>query len=144
VPRDWAGKKYFCIVTPKFSSFNPLQPNTTRPNFVLTLIRTPNLPPTFATFIVPLNFNKLDLRDYLYNGYNIRVNAVRSYIQQQKLRQDKPGAMRPSPRKWFRPRSIKKMTVEMEQPFVWPEEPKDFEQFVPLPRVDEEHIFWLY
>jgi large subunit ribosomal protein L23 len=42
----------------------------------------------------------------------------------QKLRQDKPGAKRPSPRKWFRPRSIKKMTIEMERPFVWPAELK--------------------
>lgn len=52
------------------------------------------------------------------------VVGVRSYIQLQKLRQDRPGAIRISPRKWFRPRSIKKMTVEMEKPFVWPEEPK--------------------
>jgi large subunit ribosomal protein L23 len=70
-----------------------------------------------------LNLNKLDLRDYLWNCYGIPVTSVRSYIQIQKLRQDKPGARRPSPRKWFRPRSIKKMTVEMERPFVWPEVP---------------------
>ena len=42
----------------------------------------------------------------------------------QKLQQDKPGAKRPAPRKWFRPRPIKKMMVEMEKPFVWPEELK--------------------
>lgn len=91
---------------------------------VLTMIRNPKLPPTFASFIVPLNINKLDLRDYLWNAYGVPVIGVRSYIQLQKLRQDKPGAIRISPRKWFRPRSIKKMTVEMERPFVWPEEPK--------------------
>ena len=102
----------------------------TRPNFTLTLLRTPALPPTFATFIVPLNLNKLDLRDYLWNVYDIRVNSVRSYIQLQKMRQDKPGAKRPSPRRWHRPRSIKRMTVEMEQPFLWPEEPKDFSAYV--------------
>jgi large subunit ribosomal protein L23 len=95
---------------------------------VLTLIRTPKLPPTFATFIVPLNINKLDLRDYLWNAYGVPVTGVRSYIQMQKLRQDKPHASRPFPRKWYRPRSIKKMTVEMEQPFVWPEEPESFER----------------
>jgi large subunit ribosomal protein L23 len=55
---------------------------------------------------------------------------VRSYIQQQKLRQDKPSAKRPSPRRWFRPRAIKKMMVEMEQPFVWPAEPESFEEYV--------------
>ena len=82
---------------------------------------------------MPLNLNKLDLRDYLWNVYDIRVNSVRSYIQLQKMRQDKPGAKRPSPRKWYRPRSIKRMTVEMEQPFVWPEEPKDLDAYVYSP-----------
>jgi large subunit ribosomal protein L23 len=88
------------------------------------MIRNNKLPPTFASFIVPLNLNKLDLRDYLWHAYGVPVIGVRSYIQIQKLRQDKPGAIRVSPRKWFRPRSIKKMTVEMELPFVWPEVPK--------------------
>ncbi|RDL32428.1 uncharacterized protein BP5553_08884 [Venustampulla echinocandica] len=97
------------------------------PNFTLTLLRTPKLPPTFASFIVPLNLNKLDLRDYLWNCYGVPVRGVRSYIQMQKVRQDKPREKRPFPRKWFRPRSIKKMLVEMDQPFVWPEEPKDYD-----------------
>ncbi|KAI9646845.1 mitochondrial 54S ribosomal protein YmL41 [Ciborinia camelliae] len=96
------------------------------PNFTITLLRTPNLPPSFASFIVPLNLNKLDLRDYLWNAYGIEVRGVRSYIQAQKLREGKEGQKIPSPRKWFRPRSIKKMMVEMERPFVWPEEPTDF------------------
>ncbi|QSZ34460.1 hypothetical protein DSL72_006054 [Monilinia vaccinii-corymbosi] len=96
------------------------------PNFTITLLRTPNLPPSFASFIVPLNLNKLDLRDYLWNAYGIEVRGVRSYIQAQKLREGKSGDKVPSPRKFFRPRSIKRMTVEMERPFVWPEEPKDF------------------
>jgi len=47
-----------------------------------------------------------------------------------KLTQDKPGSRRPKPRKWFRPKSIKKMMVEMERPFVWPEEPKEFDMYV--------------
>ncbi|KAF7870037.1 hypothetical protein EAF04_004821 [Stromatinia cepivora] len=96
------------------------------PNFTITLLRTPNLPPSFASFIVPLNLNKLDMRDYLWNAYGIEVRAVRSYIQAQKLKEGKPGQKIPTPRKWFRPRSIKRMMVEMERPFVWPEEPKDF------------------
>jgi hypothetical protein len=49
----------------------------------------------------------------------------------QKLRQDKPGAKRPKPRQWFRPRSVKKMLIEMERPFVWPEVP-DLEKYVVL------------
>ncbi|EHL00218.1 Ribosomal proteins S24e, L23 and L15e [Glarea lozoyensis ATCC 20868] len=96
------------------------------PNFEITLIRNPKLPPTFAAFIVPLNFNKLDLRDYLWNGYGVSVRGVRSFIQMQKVRQDKPNAKRPAPRRWFRPRSIKKMMVEMDKPFAWPQEPEDF------------------
>ncbi|KAI9770628.1 MAG: hypothetical protein M1840_003220 [Geoglossum simile] len=96
------------------------------PNFTLTLLRTPFLPPTYASFIVPLNLNKLDIKDYLYNAYGIHVRSVRSFIQQQRVRQDKPNAKRPAHRRWFRPRAIKKMTVEMDKPFVWPEEPDDF------------------
>ncbi|KAK0119423.1 hypothetical protein ONS95_010875 [Cadophora gregata] len=100
------------------------------PNFTLTLVRTPEQPPTFASFIVPLNLNKLDLRDYLWNAYGVQVRGVRSYIQQQKVRQDKPGAIRIKPRRWYRPRSIKKMLVEMESPFVWPEKPENFDLYV--------------
>jgi large subunit ribosomal protein L23 len=96
------------------------------PNFTLTLLRTPFLPPTYASFIVPLNLNKLDIKDYLYNAYGIHVLSVRSFVQQQRVRQDKPNAKRPAYRRWFRPRAIKKMTVEMDKPFVWPEEPDDY------------------
>lgn len=97
-----------------------------RPNFTLTLLRTPFLPPDYASFIVPLNLNKLDLKDYLYHAYDVRVLSVRSYVQQQPVRQDRPGAIDPKPRRWFRPRAIKKMTVHLEKGFVWPEEPKDY------------------
>lgn len=50
----------------------------------------------------------------------------------QKLQQDKTGAIRVKPRKWFRPRSIKKMLIEMDKPFVWPEVPEDLELYVVL------------
>ncbi|KAI9836733.1 MAG: hypothetical protein M1838_004967, partial [Thelocarpon superellum] len=97
------------------------------PNFTLTLLRTPFLPAKYATFIVPLHFNKLDLKSYLHNAYAVSVLSVRSYVQQQRVRQDKPSALRPKPRRWFRPRAIKKMTVEMTSPFVWPAEIEDYE-----------------
>lgn len=105
-----------------------------RPNFTLTLLRTPFLPPQFASFIVPLNFNKLDLKDYLYHAYNVPVLSVRSYVQQQRVRQDKPGAKLPKQARWYRPRSIKKMTIEMADlpgggPFVWPDEEEDLEPY---------------
>ncbi|MCJ1318904.1 hypothetical protein MMC15_004236 [Xylographa vitiligo] len=87
-----------------------------------------------ASFLVPLSLNKLDLKDYLYNVYNVPVLSVRSFIQQQRVRQDKPGAKLPRPRRWYRARSIKKMTVEMGQvdgmgggAFVWPKEEEDLE-----------------
>ncbi|KAF2143041.1 uncharacterized protein K452DRAFT_248778 [Aplosporella prunicola CBS 121167] len=96
------------------------------PDFTLTLLRTPFLPPTFAKFLVPLNLNKLDLRDYLWHAYGVNATRIRSFVQQQKLRQDDPSRLRPMPRRWFRAKAIKKMTVEMDKPFVWPEQPEDF------------------
>ena len=40
-----------------------------------------NQPPTLATFEVPLNFNKLDMRDYLYNLYRLPTLSVRSFVR---------------------------------------------------------------
>jgi len=91
---------------------------------VITFLRTPNLPPTFAKFIVPLTFNKLDLRDYLFHAYGVTVLRVRSYVEQQRVQSKGKAA-----RRWYRPRAIKKMTVEMDKPFVWPEEPTDFSAY---------------
>lgn len=76
--------------------------------------------------MVPLNLNKLDLRDYLYNAYGVKVLSVRSFVSQAPVRQDKPDAERPKPRKWYRERARKYMVAEMERPFVWPEVPEDF------------------
>ena len=70
-----------------------------RPNFTLTLLRTPFAPPNYATFITPLHLNKLDLKDYLYNLYGVEVLSVRSYVQQARVRQDKPGARLPKARR---------------------------------------------
>lgn len=83
---------------------------------------------------MPLHLNKLDLRDYLYNVYGIEALNVRSFIQMQKLRQDRPNAIRTNPRRWFRPKSIKKMTVEMAAPFVWPPEDVESEYVIHLRR----------
>ncbi|MCJ1448845.1 MAG: hypothetical protein MMC23_009364 [Stictis urceolatum] len=78
-----------------------------------------------AKFIVPLDINKLDLKDYLYYAYNIPVLAVRSYIIQPPL--TRGGSGNKNPQSWHRPRSTKFMIVEMQDPFVWPEEEKDLE-----------------
>lgn len=86
--------------------------------------------------------NKLDLRDYLFHAYNIRVHSVRSFIQLQKIRQDKPNALRAKPRRWFRPRSIKKMMVEMERPFVWHEAPENFDLYATFSSMIDRMPLW--
>ncbi|KAF2034864.1 mitochondrial ribosomal protein subunit L23 [Setomelanomma holmii] len=88
------------------------------PKFTVAFIRTPSLSPYHARFLVPLDFSKYDLRDYLYHAYNVRCFNIRSYVKQMPVRDTQA-----QPRHWFRPESKKYMTVEMEQPFVWPEEP---------------------
>lgn len=78
---------------------------------------------------MPLNFNKLDIRDYLQRLYGVDVLSVRSYVEQQKVTRLKPQG-KFGYGKWRRPMSKKKMTVEMKQPFVWPETPKDMSAYV--------------
>ncbi|KAL2829939.1 ribosomal protein L23-domain-containing protein [Aspergillus cavernicola] len=103
------------------------------PNFTLALIRTPFLPPRYASFYVPLNFNKLDIRDYLQRLYGVDVLSVRSYVEQQKVTRLLPNGNGYG--KLRRPRSKKRMTVEMRQPFVWPEQPENMEAW-------EKDQFW--
>ncbi|KAL2051409.1 hypothetical protein ABVK25_008276 [Lepraria finkii] len=85
----------------------------------------PLQPPHFASFLVPLNLNKLDLKSYLYNAYNVRVLHVRSFIIHGRITRDpRTHQVSRKPRK-------KKMTVELEagSPFVWPEVPEDLEKW---------------
>ncbi len=94
--------------------------------------------PYFATFQVPLRFNKLDLRDYLYHAYGVEVRSVRSWLTAQLPRrryQDNENddsnkssttykdikALRTGP--WYRPQPIKRMMVELVKPFAFPEPP---------------------
>ena len=62
------------------------------------------------------------MRDYLFHAYNVTTKAIRSYVPpvrvERRLRLSKPGQ-----RRRYRPQGIKKMTVQLEQPFVWPEGP---------------------
>ncbi|CAF9903520.1 MAG: hypothetical protein GOMPHAMPRED_000337 [Gomphillus americanus] len=78
-----------------------------------------------ACFQVPLNINKLDMKDYLWNCYGVPALSVRSYIQQQKVRAGKANDIIPQ-RRWARPKSTKRMIVELGEgqhggPFVWPD-----------------------
>jgi large subunit ribosomal protein L23 len=88
-------------------------------------MRTPALSPNYAKFHVPLWFSKLDLRDYLYHVYNVRITSVRSYVKQQRVEMERVHG-RIMLNRWHRPRAKKYMTVELERPFVWPEEPEDY------------------
>ncbi|RMJ28512.1 hypothetical protein PHISP_00639 [Aspergillus sp. HF37] len=94
------------------------------PDFTIALIHTPFLSPRFASFQVPLSFNKLDLRDYLRRAYGVHAIRVRSFVQQQKVTRAKRFG-KPGYGPLRRPMSTKKMTVEMTEPFVWPEVPED-------------------
>lgn len=69
---------------------------------------------------MPLQFNKLDFRDYLYHVYDVEVHAVRSFINEQAPQRRNNGEGR-----WYRPRAQKMMMVELARPFVWPDVPSD-------------------
>lgn len=89
------------------------------PTHVVTMLRRPAHPPTWATFQVPLRFNKFDIRDYLWNLYRVESVRVRSWVKHSPL--ERIGG------RVSRPPMTKIMTVEMTQPFVWPAEPEDKE-----------------
>jgi large subunit ribosomal protein L23 len=94
------------------------------PKFTIALTRTPTLSPYHARFLVPLNFSKYDLRDYLYHAYNVKCHNIRSYVRMMPVRDAED-----TPRHFFREESKKYMTVEMETPFVWPKEPENYEEW---------------
>ncbi|CAI1853766.1 hypothetical protein SEUBUCD646_0B05110 [Saccharomyces eubayanus] len=73
--------------------------------------------PYQAKFIVPKSFNKLDLRDYLYHIYGLRAMNITTQLLHGKFNRMNLQTTR------FREPQIKKMTIEMEEPFIWPEEP---------------------
>ncbi|KAI9732105.1 MAG: hypothetical protein M1834_004201 [Cirrosporium novae-zelandiae] len=92
------------------------------PSFRLTFIRTPLHPPNLATFRTPLFFSKLDLRDYLFRVYNVKIGrSIRSWVRQLKIVQG-PSRLRSRRERIRLPQSQKYMTVELEKPFVWPKD----------------------
>ncbi|KAH6659472.1 hypothetical protein BKA67DRAFT_544523 [Truncatella angustata] len=93
------------------------------PDHVVTLCRPHRpQPPQFATFHVPLTFNKLDIRDYLLHAYKVNTLTVRSHLAQ------RPPRLSAFSGRIGRPPPIKYMTVELEKPFVFPKEPTTEEQ----------------
>ncbi|KAF6842162.1 ribosomal protein L23 [Colletotrichum plurivorum] len=92
------------------------------PEHVITFIRTDKQPPNWATFHVPLRWNKFDLRDYLWNLYGVDSVNVRSWLKQKPVTRKGSGAG-----SYYRPLPDKYMTAELTTPFVWPEPPSDLE-----------------
>jgi large subunit ribosomal protein L23 len=97
------------------------------PKFIVGLIKEPSLPPIFAKFRVPLWFNKLDLRDFLFHCYNVRAFNIRSNVVQRPIEQfeDYKGTTR---KRWHRRQALKFMIIEMDKPFIWPEVEKDWDE----------------
>ncbi|VVT55146.1 mitochondrial 54S ribosomal protein uL23m [Magnusiomyces paraingens] len=75
--------------------------------------------PYQAKFAVPRYFNKLDLRDYLYHVYGLRALNVTTQLLWARWTRETPRSSR------YRMSQIKKMTIDMIDPFVWPEEPSE-------------------
>ena len=85
-------------------------------------------------FDVPRNFNKLDLRDFLWHAYGVPALRVRSFLRAEQARfGDRPH--HPNQQSWWWPRPSKRMLVEMAPgarggDFVWPDPPKDLKPYV--------------
>lgn len=71
--------------------------------------------PYQAKFLVPRNFNKMDLRDYLWNIYGLRALNVTVQLLHAKFTRGGDEYAR------YRASQYKKMTIDMLEPFVWPE-----------------------
>lgn len=86
----------------------------------ITLLRpSAKMTPYQAQFMVPRNFNKLDLRDYLWHVYGLRALGITTQIKWSKW--VRTGMQR------IRTPQFKKMIIEMEEPFLWPKPEKNSE-----------------
>lgn len=74
--------------------------------------------PYQAKFLVPRNFNKMDLRDYLWHVYGLRaLNVTVQLLHASFVRGMNDHAR-------YRGPQYKKMTIDMAEPFIWPELPQ--------------------
>ena len=73
------------------------------------------------------------MKSYLSSVYKVKVLHIRSTVVQQKVERERGdlsrGAGSTAQGRLKRPMSKKKMTVELVEPFVWPEEIKDLSQW---------------
>lgn len=131
VPTELRKQVYLCVLcTAIHSAIQSILTPPPSPRFTVTLMRTPHLPPKYASFEVPLWFNKLDMKSYLSSAYNVQVIHIRSTVLQSKVENDRDGGRGNTKGmgqgRLRRPMAKKKMTVELVEPFVWPDEIKDF------------------
>jgi large subunit ribosomal protein L23 len=96
------------------------------PNDTVILLRTDYLGPRYASFAVPLHFNKLHLKAYLKDIYNVDVLHIRSVVKQEKV-QRQEGRDPYSQGPLVRPQSTKKMTCLLAKPFVYPTAPENLD-----------------
>lgn len=75
---------------------------------------------------MPLEFNKLDFRDYLWNVYKVQVKGVRSFINPSPPIQNGDRMGRGM---WTRRKPEKMMKVELVKPFVWPDKPEELDEW---------------
>ncbi|AOW25850.1 hypothetical protein MEW_00153 [Candida albicans P60002] len=74
--------------------------------------------PYQAKFLVPKSMNKMDLRDYLWHIYGLRALNITVQLQPARWKRSPYGLGR------YRSPQLKKMTVDMMEPFIWPEVPQ--------------------
>lgn len=107
------------------------------PQSVYTLVRgSGKLPANQAMFHVPLNTNKFDVRDYLYNLYGLVTTSVKVMIQQAELQRGTTNQRRQNLHfkktlPMTRPQSSKRVIVTMDSPFIYPAAPKTYEELEP-------------
>lgn len=78
----------------------------------ITLLRpSARMTPFQAQFQVPRHWNKLDLRDYLWHLYGLRALNITTQIKWSRWVR---GRTR------YRTAQVKKMIIDMEEPFIWP------------------------
>ncbi|KAJ2373058.1 mitochondrial 54S ribosomal protein YmL41 [Coemansia sp. RSA 2607] len=93
------------------------------PNIVFKIIPDARLAKNQAAFRVPLNINKLDIKDYLTHVYNVTVTDVRTTVFPGKLAVNRYSGQKE------RSSRIKKAIVTMKEEFEYPKEAntdKDF------------------
>lgn len=84
----------------------------------VTLLRpSAKMTPYQAQFQVPRDFNKPVFRDYLWHVYNLRALNITTQIKWSEWTRQRMSR--------FRTSQVKKMIIDMEQPFLWPAEDRN-------------------